>query len=94
MDLQWFPQNRSTTWFQRLCGKILQSGPIPKHVAFIMDGNRRFASKKSIERSEGHMKGVEKLAEVRVSFLFKYKNLICSISSVIIQIRKTFHQIF
>lgn len=64
MDLQWFPQNHSTTWFQRLCGKILQSGPIPKHVAFIMDGNRRFASKKCIERSQGHMKGVEKLTEV------------------------------
>lgn len=76
MDLQWFPQNHSTTWFQRLCGKILQSGPIPKHVAFIMDGNRRFASKKCIERSQGHMKGVEKLAEVRDILSFN-KNWIC-----------------
>lgn len=64
MDLQWFSQKNTVTWLQRLCGNILKTGPIPKHVAFIMDGNRRFASKKSMENSQGHLKGVEKLAEV------------------------------
>lgn len=43
---------------------VSQAGPMPKHVAFIMDGNRRFARKKRMERQEGHMQGFDKLAEV------------------------------
>lgn len=43
---------------------FVQAGPMPKHVAFIMDGNRRFARKKNMERQEGHMQGFNKLAEV------------------------------
>jgi len=42
-----------------------QAGPMPKHVAFIMDGNRRFARKKHVDRQEGHSQGFNKLAEVR-----------------------------
>lgn len=37
---------------------------MPKHVAFIMDGNRRYAQKCHVERQEGHSQGFEKLAEV------------------------------
>ena len=31
----------------------------PKHVAFIMDGNRRWAKKKKLPIIEGHKKGSE-----------------------------------
>ncbi len=37
---------------------------MPKHVAFIMDGNRRFAQKAHVKRQEGHSQGFERLAEV------------------------------
>ncbi|KAI4488962.1 hypothetical protein M0804_004460 [Polistes exclamans] len=49
--------------FHYLIVKILKSGEIPKHVAFIMDGNRRFANKKHIEKIGGHTQGFHKLTE-------------------------------
>lgn len=39
---------------------------MPKHIAFIMDGNRRYARKCQVERQEGHSQGFNKLAEVSV----------------------------
>ncbi|XP_041961736.1 dehydrodolichyl diphosphate synthase complex subunit DHDDS [Alosa alosa] len=48
---------------ERISANILKAGPIPKHVAFIMDGNRRYARKRQVERQEGHSQGFEKLAE-------------------------------
>ena len=53
----------SYTWWQRLLLRILKCGQVPKHVAFIMDGNRRFAKENRIEKIEGHIQGFEKLAE-------------------------------
>lgn len=49
--------------FQLLAIKILKTGHIPKHVAFIMDGNRRYASKNGMEKIGGHTKGFDKFAE-------------------------------
>ncbi|XP_019724776.1 dehydrodolichyl diphosphate synthase complex subunit DHDDS isoform X2 [Hippocampus comes] len=48
---------------EKISASILKAGPMPKHVAFIMDGNRRFARRKNMERQEGHMQGFDKLAE-------------------------------
>ncbi|XP_048468894.1 dehydrodolichyl diphosphate synthase complex subunit DHDDS [Rhincodon typus] len=48
---------------ERLCASILKVGPMPEHVAFIMDGNRRYAQKCRVERQQGHSQGFEKLAE-------------------------------
>ena len=42
----------------------LRQGPIPQHVAFVMDGNRRFARSHKIETGEGHNLGFEALARV------------------------------
>uniref|UniRef100_A0A8C5L3N4 Alkyl transferase n=1 Tax=Jaculus jaculus TaxID=51337 RepID=A0A8C5L3N4_JACJA len=47
-------------WF---CANIIKAGPLPKHIAFIMDGNRRYAKKCQVERQEGHSQGFNKLAE-------------------------------
>ncbi|KAK1761051.1 Decaprenyl diphosphate synthase-like protein [Echria macrotheca] len=42
----------------------LSQGPIPRHVAFVMDGNRRYARNHKIETIEGHHLGFEALARV------------------------------
>lgn len=42
----------------------LRQGPVPEHVAFVMDGNRRFARSHGIETVEGHNLGFEALARV------------------------------
>jgi len=60
--MSWFPQQKRT-WLERLCCKVLCAGATPRHVALIMDGNRRFAKKCSIEKIEGHVQGFNKLAE-------------------------------
>lgn len=55
--------NNPLTWFQTLCINILKCGPVPHHLAFIMDGNRRYATKTHIGKRDGHVKGFDKLAE-------------------------------
>ncbi|KAJ2884754.1 hypothetical protein H4R27_001866 [Coemansia aciculifera] len=45
--------------------RVLRQGPIPQHVGFIMDGNRRFAKKSHMETpSRGHLAGFTKLTKV------------------------------
>ncbi|XP_029649254.1 dehydrodolichyl diphosphate synthase complex subunit DHDDS [Octopus sinensis] len=64
MELSWIPKKKELSWLQGICAQIIKTGPMPKHVAFIMDGNRRFASKTSIDQSQGHIKGFIALTEV------------------------------
>ena len=45
----------------------LRQGPVPQHIAFVMDGNRRFARNHGIETIEGHNLGFEALARVRTN---------------------------
>ena len=45
----------------RLTCRLLRAGPVPRHVAFIMDGNRRFASSRQLSRAQGHAFGYEKV---------------------------------
>ena len=42
----------------------LRQGPVPRHVAFVMDGNRRYARNNRIEIIEGHHLGFLALAKV------------------------------
>ena len=52
-------------WLRRAVGVVLRSGgPIPKHVAIVMDGNRRFAETRGLRKERGHEFGAEKLLEV------------------------------
>ncbi|TVU12391.1 hypothetical protein EJB05_46032 [Eragrostis curvula] len=40
---------------------VLSYGPMPKHIAFIMDGNRRYAKFRSIQEGTGHRVGFSSL---------------------------------
>ncbi|MEM4945665.1 MAG: polyprenyl diphosphate synthase, partial [Archaeoglobaceae archaeon] len=44
--------------------RTVSKGEIPKHVAIIMDGNRRFAKKKGLMEFMGHEFGTKKAEEV------------------------------
>lgn len=48
-----------------ICITILKCGPIPQHVAFIMDGNRRFATRRGLpSKAHGHFHGFTKFEQV------------------------------
>ncbi|KAI8924404.1 putative undecaprenyl diphosphate synthase-domain-containing protein [Entophlyctis helioformis] len=47
----------------RMALSIVRLGPVPRHVAFIMDGNRRFAKKLHVKPGEGHKLGFERLEQ-------------------------------
>ena len=43
---------------------ILSVGPVPSHIAFIMDGNRRYAKKRNMEEGDGHKAGFTALMSI------------------------------
>jgi hypothetical protein len=67
---KWFATSPPVAWTVRQLRELLigslKQGPIPQHVAFVMDGNRRFARNHHIETVEGHNLGFESLAKVRM----------------------------
>ncbi len=44
--------------------EIPETGPVPKHIAIIMDGNGRWARKRYMPRMAGHKQGVETVRNV------------------------------
>ena len=49
--------------FRLAVSSVLKCGPIPDHVAFIMDGNRRWADRRRLQRHAGHQFGFMQLKE-------------------------------
>lgn len=60
--MSWVRESK-LSWIQRLAIRIVKAGHVPKHVAFIMDGNRRYAKKNNVKKVDGHSKGFDKLSE-------------------------------
>lgn len=65
---KWLIQSPPSEWLIQYVRDLLlgslRQGPVPQHVAFVMDGNRRFARNHQIEVIEGHNLGFEALARV------------------------------
>ncbi|GMH38777.1 hypothetical protein BSKO_06661 [Bryopsis sp. KO-2023] len=49
---------------RRLVGYLLAFGKLPEHVAFIMDGNRRYALRENKDKIAGHSDGYRKMVEL------------------------------
>ena len=71
---RWLLQSPPVEWailqLRAMLIGALRQGPIPQHVAFVMDGNRRFARSRGIETVEGHNLGFEALARVGLTLAF------------------------
>ena len=69
---------RSANWTsekaQDLLLQILASGPVPRHVGFVMDGNRRYARRHQKEVKDGHAEGYVALRRVRLRISTTSKN--------------------
>ncbi|ROV95140.1 hypothetical protein VSDG_05814 [Cytospora chrysosperma] len=66
--LHWLLSSPPAEWIMQQAHELLigalKQGPIPQHVAFVMDGNRRYAKNHKIESLEGHHLGFEALARI------------------------------
>ncbi|XP_043362026.1 dehydrodolichyl diphosphate synthase complex subunit DHDDS isoform X7 [Dermochelys coriacea] len=60
--MSWIKEGELTI-IERFCANVIKAGPMPRHVAFIMDGNRRYAQKCHVKRQQGHSEGFDKLAQ-------------------------------
>ncbi|KAH0970978.1 hypothetical protein GBA52_023134 [Prunus armeniaca] len=45
------------TFLRKCMFSVVSVGPIPEHIAFIMDGNRRYAKRRNLPVAEGHKAG-------------------------------------
>ncbi|XP_045621329.1 dehydrodolichyl diphosphate synthase complex subunit DHDDS [Procambarus clarkii] len=61
--MTWIVEQKRT-WPEWAAIRMLRVGPVPNHLAVIMDGNRRFARKEHKDTLAGHTQGFHKLAEV------------------------------
>ena len=53
---------------QRAIIATFRAGPVPRHVAFVMDGNRRYARSQGKHVFEGHLNGFYALRRVCTAF--------------------------
>uniref|UniRef100_A0A7I4XZ95 Alkyl transferase n=1 Tax=Haemonchus contortus TaxID=6289 RepID=A0A7I4XZ95_HAECO len=61
----WNTTLNERAWWHPIVKAIVTSGPVPHHVAFVMDGNRRFAKTHQLGHViHGHEKGFHQLAKI------------------------------
>lgn len=52
------------SFLRRCVFGVLSAGPVPNHIAFIMDGNRRYAKKRNMAEGDGHKAGFSALLSI------------------------------
>ena len=57
--LQWWSSVVASV--RKAIGAVVASGPIPQHVAFVLDGNRRYADLRRLDWAKGHHHGYSKV---------------------------------
>jgi len=60
-------RDKTVDHIQRVLLGVLSAGPIPRHIAFVMDGNRRYARTKGMKVIDGHVDGSVALLRVRLT---------------------------
>lgn len=50
--------------YQKYLERTVRKGPIPRHIAIILDGNRRFARIRNLPIQAGYMLGAEKVRQI------------------------------
>lgn len=55
---------QATVFADSIFKAAVRTGPVPKHVAFIMDGNRRYAKNNKLPLEAGHSTGARNLVSV------------------------------
>ena len=63
-------QDKTIDHIKRVLLGVLGAGPIPRYVAFDMDGNRRYACPKGMKVIEGHVDGSVALVKVLLTPAF------------------------
>jgi hypothetical protein len=63
-------REKALSGLRKVVLKVLASGPVPKHVAFVMDGNRRYARSRHLAIQQGHSDGFLALQRVRQKIQF------------------------
>jgi len=58
--------SKITTEARNFLLNVLAAGPVPRHVAFVMDGNRRYARMNHKAVQQGHADGFIALRKVRI----------------------------
>ena len=87
INLTMFVLHRTVRWLlnvvlgllRRLLLWVIASGPLPHHIAFVMDGNRRYAGKKGKPINEGHYAGYSALYRVsHIPIMLRHLNNLIS----------------
>lgn len=58
--------NPNSNWSQELLGLFVQQGPVPKHVGFIMDGNRRYGKEHKMSLEKAYQTGLQTFESVSI----------------------------